>query len=399
MSFLDGQFPQPYSALDNNFNMAQFTRSLTTTYGHIDPGPEPEVEENAQNTDVEMTDRGDQDPDPDAMTDRDPDTATEKTLEDRGNGPNQDDMADYDPINNVREDRLIIAIDFGTTFSSVAYTVIPKGVSAEEVDLRSVECVGNYPGYDPPPGVLDYRQDVPTELWYDDDGGASGQLRTHVNGAYNHAQSEDNSETEESSSSEDDATEDEHPRFGNDSGLEEHATTPHKSPRTMPSTQYWGYQVQQKLNMANIPRDEARPLTRFKLLLDQKRETDDVRTDIRMILRALTKKRIIKTDTDIYTHFLTHLLKHTKEQLIVSRRLRPDMVIQFVLCVPAKWPVRGCRTMQTALEEAIIAADFTGSAGSSVQNIFMISEPEAAAECILTEARSELFVSKICSFS
>ncbi|KAF2181387.1 Hsp70 family protein-like protein [Zopfia rhizophila CBS 207.26] len=293
-----------------------------------------------------------------------------------------------DPVSIVKEDRIVIAIDFGTTFSSVAYTVLPKDVPPEKINIRSVKCIGNYPGYEPPPGVPDVRQDVPTELWYDD-----GRLWTRRDRPTNRADDDQHpdGENEESSSSDDDLSESEQSQFEDDGGLEANAATQHRNARTIPATQYWGFGVQQKLSMTDIPRDEARPLTRFKLNLDRKKETDDVRTDLRTILKALSKKKIIKSDTDIYAHYLTHLLKHTKEQLLLSNELYQDMLVQFVLCVPAKWPMNACRIMQTALEEAVKEAGLSEQANRSVHNMFMISEPEAAAECILAEARSELY--------
>jgi hypothetical protein len=96
---------------------------------------------------------------------------------------------------------------------------------------------------------------------------------------------------------------------------------------------------------------------------------------------------------DAYTHYLTHLLEHTQQQLLISNELHSDMPIQFVLCVPAKWPMSGCRTMQLAFEQAVNKVGLGERAERSIYNMFMISEPEAAAECILAEARSEVFVS------
>lgn len=327
-------------------------------YGPIDPGPEPIFEEDSQDVDVEMT------------------------IEEEEQRSEEDGIMEHDPVSNVKEDRIIVAIDFGTTFSSVAYAVLRKGVRPEMIDFRDVKCIGNYPGYEPIPGVWDSRQDVPTELWYDD-----GHRST--NGTDNDQQSDNEAEE---SSSDIDPYENEQLQSEEEHGSEENAVTQHRDPRTTPVTQYWGYGVQQLLNTTNIPRDEARPLTRFKLNLDDKKETEDVRTETRTILKALTKKRIIKNDTDIYAHYLTHLLKHTKEQLLLANELSQDMLVQFVLCVPAKWPVRGCRIMQTALEVAVKEANMSERAVDSVHNMFMISEPEAAAECILAEARSELYV-------
>ncbi|KAF2124677.1 hypothetical protein P153DRAFT_325969 [Dothidotthia symphoricarpi CBS 119687] len=346
--------------------MPPATRSSKIIFSQIDPGPEPSYEDVTQDTDVEMT------------------------IEEEGENINEDYEMEHDPVSNIQEDRMIIAIDFGTTFSSVAYTVVPKGTPPERVDIRQVRCIGNYPGYEPPPGVLDFRQDVPTELWYDD-GQVESRRQRFSNGVDRAGNPE--SEIEESSSSDDDDAEDGQSQspFDDDGGLEARANIRHRDFRRTPATQYWGYGVQHKLSTMNIPRDEARPLTRFKLNLGHGIETDDVRTDIRTALKALKRKGIIQNDTDIYTHYLTHLLRHTKEQLLSSNELQQDMLIQFVLCVPAKWPVSACRTMQAALEGAVMDVGLSERDGHTVRNLFMISEPEAAAECILAEARSEVF--------
>ncbi|KAF2707547.1 Hsp70 family protein-like protein [Pleomassaria siparia CBS 279.74] len=295
----------------------------------------------------------------------------------------ESDVMEHDPVSNVKEDRIIIAIDFGTTFSSVAYTVLPKGLSPEKVNVSRVKCIGNYPGYEPPPGIPDVRQDVPTELWYDD------RRDRFINGADDDQHPD--SENEESSSSDDYVSEGEQSQFEDDGGSEANAATQHRSTRTIPTTQYWGFGVQQRLSMTDIPRNEARPLARFKLNLDRKEETQDIRADLRTILKALCRKKIIKRDTDIYAHYLTHLLRHTKEQLLFSNEIHRDMLTQFVLCVPAKWPMNACRIMQTALEEAVKESGLGEQANCSVHSMFMISEPEAAAECILAETRSELY--------
>jgi hypothetical protein len=49
--------------------------------------------------------------------------------------------------------------------------------------------------------------------------------------------------------------------------------------------------------------------------------------------------------------------------------------------------------MQAALEEAIKDVNLSTKAEDDVCNLFIISELEAAAECILIEAGSELYVS------
>lgn len=346
--------------------MTRVTRNSRTVFDHFDPGPEPASEEDSQDSDVEM-----------AMIEDEQDY-------------HESDVMEHDPVSIVDDNRIVIGIDFGTTFSSVAYTVLPKGVPPESIDVGRVKCIGNYPGYAPPEWVPDVRQDVPTELWYDD-----GRLPTRGDFSTNEGDNDLDIQNEDLSSSDDDLETGEQSHFEDDGGLEANAAAQHKSAGTAPATQYWGFGVQEKLSRTDIPRDEARPLRRFKLNLDQSKETEDVRTDLRDILKSLSKRKIIKSDTDIYAHYLTHLLRHAKEQLQLSNELYEDMIVQFVLCVPAKWPMRACRIMQTALEEAVKEVGLSERANRSVHNMFMISEPEAAAECILAEARSELLVGMV----
>lgn len=337
-------------------------------YGHIDLASESFFENVDQDLDVEMT-----------IEENDLTTMDEHEM-------------DHDRISNVHEDRMIIAIDFGTTFTSVAYTVIPRGVLPEKVDISHVKCVGNYPGYEPPPGKQDFREDVPTELWYDHGRTGSGGQRS-VNASSDGHQS--SVSDDEVSSSDDDDSEDQESRlqFDDSNGVEDLAKTQTRATALSTAKQYWGYEVQQKLNVMNASRDEAQPLTRIKLNLVSESETDHIRNELRSTLTALRKRGIIDKDTDIYRHYLMHLLNHTKEQLISSNELQQDMLIEFVLCVPAKWPVTACRIMQTALEEAVKDVGLSKNAEDGVCNLFMISEPEAAAECILAEAGRELYVS------
>lgn len=338
-------------------------------YGHFDPGPEPSYDDDlSQDTDVVMTLENPQD-------DEHPSSS--------------EHVMDHDPVNNVTADRLVIAVDFGTTFSSVAYIVIPRGVPPEDIDVRNVKCIENYPGYKPAPGHSNLRQDVPTEIWYDT-GLLDSMIPSDVNQGTNIGEEEYSSEDDDSSTG---------PRsvssFDDDGGLEAQTSKKPKTSHVNLATQYWGYEVNRKLTTMSISREEARPLARFKLDLDQidrGHGTEDIRTDFRASVRALKKKGVINSETDVYKHYLTHLLRHTKDQLLLSNELDEDMVFQFVLCVPAKWPVKACRVMQVALEDAVAEVRFSKSASTSVHNIFMISEPEAAAECILAEARSELFV-------
>lgn len=325
--------------------MAPSTRSSRALYDYFEPSPELD----AGSIDVEMTTENDE----------------------QGSG-------EHETLNNIRKDRIVIAIDFGTTFSSVSYAVLPKGVPPERITIRKVKCIGRYPGYETHDSMLDTRQDVPTELWYslEEEPCSRGFASTE----------------EDSSSSEDDLTDGGSPGFEDDGGLKADAARRRTVPRNAPVTQFWGFNVQKHLNTMNIPRDEVRPLTRFKLNLDNTEQTRDLRTELDTILSTLRTKNMISDKSKIYADYLTHLLRHSEDQLQRANELREGMVYQFVLCVPAKWPVAACRTMQNALEQAVERSGFDKAAQEGVRNLFMISEPEAAAGCILSEAKSDLYV-------
>lgn len=195
---------------------------------------------------------------------------------------------------------------------------------------------------------------------------------------------------DEALSSSDELSDTEQSHFEEDIRREAPASTEFYRGYVGTTRQYWCFNVHKHLNTTNVSRDYARPLTRFKLNLDNRAETDGVRTDLRIILNTLAKQEVIKSPTDIYTDYLSHLLRHTKNQL--QGELREDVIIPFVLCVPAKLQMNACRIMQSALEQAVKAAKLTEGADGSVRDLFMISEPEAAAECVLAEANDNLLV-------
>lgn len=270
----------------------------------------------------------------------------------------------HDPLEDLQRDRLVIAVDFGTTFSSVAYVSIPSGLHAKEIDIKDVKCIGNYPGYNPVGNEPD-RQDVPTELWYD-------------------LQTIDEPEVADESA-----------RRG--WGLEEYECVPQMTEERPESAvmagstakvqveKYWGFQVQERLQQLVTSRQEAGVLTRFKLSLNSNPHTQTIRNEVRKTQEKLLLQKFITHGDDIYRDFLVQLMAHTKHELQRKGLLQPGVLIQYVLCVPAKWPVSACRKTESALEQALQMAGLDEQGSPSAHNLFMISEPEAAAECIFAE--------------
>lgn len=79
------------------------------------------------------------------------------------------EMAEAEPAPEEPSTRLIVAVDFGTTFSSVAYARVSEKTPRDTVGITEVTCIARYPDDRPHPGVTfgwEPREDVPTELWY-----------------------------------------------------------------------------------------------------------------------------------------------------------------------------------------------------------------------------------------
>jgi len=119
--------------------------------------------------------------------------------------------------------------------------------------------------------------------------------------------------------------------------------------------------------------DRNRPIRYAKLLLQDDLTTKDVRIELETTLQALQK-----SPCSVIEDYLIELLKHVKEQLAENEGYRAGISVELALGVPATWTLKVYRDMQMALETAIKRSQF----GSS-ENIFIISEPEAAAACIL----------------
>jgi hypothetical protein len=70
---------------------------------------------------------------------------------------------------------------------------------------------------------------------------------------------------------------------------------------------------------------------------------------------------------------------------------------EIVLCVPAIWTQKACRDMQTAMARAMGQARFEGVdvRNNSIENLFIVSEPEAAAAYVLATERGVSVISPL----
>ncbi|KAG5656912.1 hypothetical protein KAF25_011081 [Fusarium avenaceum] len=274
--------------------------------------------------------------------------------------------------------RLIIGIDFGTTYSAVSYVDIPEGCPSESIDPSTIKTIQGYPSgssFNPNDQML---MEVPTEVIY--------PLDSHFrdNSLLNHVEPETDSESDPDVQHESpDSTfsvpmDDRGPRDEDEDG--------DISMMTDPSSQFrWGYEVHDLWSIPATHSDNTnQPLSRFKLLLDGSQRTQRIRDDLNDTLVNLKRRKVIKKPLHVIADFLTHLLAHTQSEL-QKKGFDDSYHREIVLSVPAIWTEKACRDMQSCLAEAMQRANFQNVdiQNNSIENLFIVSEPEAAAAYML----------------
>ncbi|KAF4216265.1 hypothetical protein CNMCM8980_005267 [Aspergillus fumigatiaffinis] len=236
--------------------------------------------------------------------------------------------------------QFIVAVDFGTTFSAVAYTVLRPDEDRTFVDIHQISCISEYG--DTGESVRGLTMEVPTETCY--------PLSARP--------------TEASS--------------GEMMDLD--------APIDTEQIFRWGFSVHEHFKLPDADRSSFQRITRSKLLLDKTDYTRELREQLQVTAKKLEALGIIKDSMDLIVDFLTHLLAHTKAQLI-SHGFNDNDSVEWVLCVPVVWRRRAVRKMQDALTEASHRALFGRTISNSVENLYIVSEPEAAAAHVLASTR------------
>jgi molecular chaperone DnaK (HSP70) len=278
--------------------------------------------------------------------------------------------------------RLIIGIDFGTTYSAVSYVDIPEGCSSESIDPLAIKTIQGYPDGSSFNSNDQMLMEVPTEVIY--------PLDRHFrdNSILDHMEPEAGSESDPDVQQ--DALD---PTPGinvEDRGLRDEDEDGDISMLTDPSSRFrWGYEVHDLWSIPATHCDSTnKPLSRFKLLLDDSQRTQRIRDDLNETLVNLKRKGVINKPLHVIADFLTHLLAHTQSEL-QKKGFDNSYRREIVLSVPAIWKEKACRDMQSCLAEAMQRANFQNVdiQNNSIENLFIVSEPEAAAAYMLGASR------------
>ncbi|KFZ03935.1 hypothetical protein V502_10543 [Pseudogymnoascus sp. VKM F-4520 (FW-2644)] len=283
--------------------------------------------------------------------------------------------------------RFIVAIDFGTTFSSVSFLALPRDTGTND-ELNShmyvdeIQSIVNYPN-EPRYGFLPRRKEVPTEIWYPKKAYLDQTLLRA-----RHQPSDiiivDDLDNDQAQNRDQDPDEDADIETDEDADDEENKDT------------FWGYEVHQQLRYPDTNRNQNRRMARFKLLLDEGERTEKIRMDLEPNLKELKRKKIIKDKEDVIADYLKYLFSHARDELMKRADFSDACPVEFVLCVPPIWTPKASRIMQKNMERAICESGFGSVQNNSVDNLFIVSEPEAAAAYMLasttTVSRNETFV-------
>lgn len=289
------------------------------------------------------------------------------------------DQLPNDPKISSPAKRLIIAVDFGTTYSAVSYTVVEGADPVHYLNIDRIRSIQNFPD-DYNWGANALKCEVPTEVIYplDRDFREKEKLNATNQEAEQDESSPDNNGGPVGGSQVDDF--ERLAIFGQIGSCDADEMSLDES-----TSFRWGYGAHEAWGLPathSSPKNMA--LSRFKLLLDNSPMTEAVRSDLRPTLDRLKRLKIINGPHHVIVDFLTYLLRHTKSELKMAG-FDNSYSKEMVLCVPAIWSQKACRDMQTALALAMRQADFEGVdvENNSIENLFIVSEPEAAAAYVL----------------
>ncbi|KAH8748526.1 hypothetical protein BGZ57DRAFT_835412 [Hyaloscypha finlandica] len=265
---------------------------------------------------------------------------------------------------------IIVGVDYGTTFTSISYHILSDEDDHTRVFPHEVGVISEWPhdGFD------GSKMHIPTETWYS----SVPKIRGRPVGQFELS----NSDSESTSSDDEDLRASRSSSSDPGQGGDDLARL------------FWGYEVPYKKYVELAPRSEHRRIEHVKSMLLRAEYAHDDQREIRPRIDRLIAEKIIRkfgtTDVpesqdaqDLITDFLVPVLRHTRHQLIKHEGLTDQCSISFVLTVPLIWDATSLRILQTAMEAAIRETKFGTLRHGSVDNLFIISEPEAAATYLL----------------
>jgi hypothetical protein len=286
--------------------------------------------------------------------------------------------------------KFVVGTDYGTTFTSVSYYAIEKVGQEHLVRASDIKTVKNWP--DAP---HEGDEQVPTESWYSPVPMKREALKD--NEQFDAPKSKPSSIriVEEEY---DDGDEIDNQVVGEGEGSSIPAPNERIESSSFDEPQstefFWGWSVAQQRYEQCLPRDERLLVRRSKLMMLSTAYTEGDRKDLRYQIAQLIRRGIIRKYgkksrpdvrdvRDVITDFLIKIFEHTKSYLAREEGYTKDCPVEFVITVPTIWSQEASRILQFCMESAIQATEFGGLNNGSVDNLFIIPEPEAGLTWLL----------------
>jgi hypothetical protein len=292
-----------------------------------------------------------------------------------------------------QKSRLIVAVDFGTTYSGVSYAKIDPGVDPRTLATSDIRCINNY---EFAKGSYDARENarldnVPTKLLYVGPGApVSEQSDTDPDSDDDYLSDLDVQPISAPDSSD---------RRRRKRGRKSCAPSPRQKQKTIWSRPAgvrvrWGFRVQREQEdprrLLRYPQKEAVELIKLTLGEDSYGDEDlrRKREELTQQIDELRSRSIIQGRDHLLRDYLARLLQHAKV-VLEGGGLLDSTQLEYVLCVPVFWSEEACRTMHDAMVKAIQTCKLGDLAQDLIPDLFIVSEAEAAAQYVIASLGTE----------
>jgi hypothetical protein len=287
--------------------------------------------------------------------------------------------------------KFVVGTDYGTTFTSVSYYAMETMGQEHLTRASDIKTIKNWP--DAP---HDGDEQVPTESWYSPVPMKREKLKDNKQFDAPKSKPSNTQILEEEYDDEDE----------NDDqvlGSGERRSTPAANEERIESWSFdepqsmeffWGYSVAQQRYERCLTRDQKLLVQRPKLMMLNTAYTEGDRQDLRRQINLLIHRGIIRKYgkrcepdvrdiRDVITDFLIKVFEHTKNYLAREEGYTKECPVEFVVTVPTIWSQEASRILQFCMEAAIKTTEFGRLKNGSVDNLFLIPEPEAGLTWLL----------------
>ncbi|KUJ10103.1 uncharacterized protein LY89DRAFT_596948 [Mollisia scopiformis] len=304
---------------------------------------------------------------------------------------NESEREDDTPHLGSRIRYILIGIDYGTTFTSISYFTYFDGEAVTTIYPSDIATISNWPE-DPMRGL---NLHVPTEQWYSS---------IPINRSPTTGRIEPDPEVDGFSSSSEEENENEPSRLRRSPAprpdqrlsqiLDSSSADDDSSPDLL-----WGFQCPYQRYIAHTTRDYRRHVDRVKLMLLNTEHTKKGREELQPVFEDLIENQLVRNNgiqrpdldcelvQDMITDYLAKIFQHTRQELIARGEYDNKSCVKFALTVPVMFSKISSLVLQWALGEAIRVTGFGTLTNRNVDNLFLVTEPKAAATFLLGSSK------------